>query len=164
LAHRVEVTDTLDGIIEFTLIDFLKTGSLGAIHTGLSQEQIVSILGQPYVTARFKLGKARYGHIWKYEDLELTVIDSLVTSMQMETHPSEDTVPIILPVPLKMDGLALNHSVTMEEFMQYLKLQKIDYTWDPSLTFDFQSCLLVEGRVKVVFDEEERLAALFPIT
>jgi hypothetical protein len=146
-------------VVSIPLPVFLKTGGLGPIHLLISDEAVLANLGQPEDTARFKIEKGRFGHIWKYGDLEITIINHAVTTLHLETR-SFDAAPLKLPARLKIEGPQLSIKMTLEASMDYLNAQSIAFTRDPALTFDTQTCLRIGNSVRVIFDEDEQLAVI----
>lgn len=132
--------------MRISLKDFLLTGKLGMIALGITREEISRSLGEA-LDWTFDVPKAR-ATLWKYGGLQIGFDNDKVTLMGMY-FSNEFIVPNV-----ELEGYFPTGHTTSQEFMDFLRSEKIDYQVDASLTFGPQLCLVVASGVQSLFDSE----------
>src|SRR4051794_22731376 len=101
-----------------SLLEFLKTGQLGDLRGGLTEEQVRQILGDPDSIAN---SKTKW--IWKYESLQLIFYWSLPEGVRrlitIGLYPRDGRLE--LPPPLTLEGWSPDSGTTAEDFRRFLE-------------------------------------------
>ena len=98
-------------------VDFLRTGSLGSLSCGMSQDQVRNLLGEPEAVST-----QRHPRIWKYGSLELTFYrlpdgpNPFLISISLYFH----TPTSKLPDSLQLTGWSPSQETTLAEVREFL--------------------------------------------
>jgi len=101
-----------------SLMEFLKTGQLGELRGGLTEEQVRQILGPPD-----SIANSRSKWIWKYGSLQLSFYRSLPEGVRrlitIGLYPRDGLLE--LPTPLTLEGWTPDSGTTAEDFDRFLE-------------------------------------------
>jgi len=101
-----------------SLVEFLKTGQLGDLRGGLTEEQVRQILGPPD-----SIANSRSKWIWKYGSLQLIFYWSLPEGVRrlitIGLYPRDGRLE--LPAPLALEGWSPDSGTTAENFCRFLE-------------------------------------------
>lgn len=132
-----------------SLVEFLKTGYLGDLRGGLSEDQVHDILGPPESTAR-----SRSKIIWKYGSLQLVFYRSepegvrrLITIGLYPRGASLD-----LPAPVKLEDWSPDAGMTSEDFRQFIE-QAAPELMDTASRIPADHMMELRSSARVGFDE-----------
>jgi hypothetical protein len=132
------------------LRDFLESGTLGPLAIGISPLEVQQLLGDPW-----DVGGAAKNRIWKYGTIQL--------GFHRDKATRTETLDFIglyfrygslaLPEAISPEGWFPSQRTTKEDFIHYLKEQRIGYLEDKRLTFGTQLVLAMESGAQVIFDK-----------
>ena len=110
------------------LEEFLKNGTLGSLHLGLSRNDVRGLLGEPPEYS----GPGWKQEIWKYSNLELAFWKDALSFIGL----SFDDGRAMLPEALIADGNMTLESDREEDVKEFLQANRIDFMAEEELTFD----------------------------
>lgn len=129
-------------------VDFLKTGSLGSLSCGMSQDQVRNLLGEPD-----DVSTQRQPRIWKYGSLEITFYrlpdgeNPFLISISLHFHTPGSN----LPDSLQLTDWSPSGETTFDEFREFLDRSAIRV--DGGVTSGPDRHLVLASGVRVTFDE-----------
>jgi len=129
--------------MKILLKDFLLYGVLGDINFGMTEEEVLELLGKAELTTP----KSK-NLILRYSALQLSFRNLIIGSISI--HFDRET--LFLPKEMKIVGFFPKFGTTITEFKDYLKNENIEYTINELLTFDTQVTLNVGLGVNLIFD------------
>ena len=106
-----------------TILEFIKTGSLGPVRLGMTSEEIVNAIGEPEDISV----KTKPYVIWKYGSLQITFDTTLdkpvVTSIFVYFWPDEKTT---LPDGVRLRGWVPDSETAIDEFIEKMLSEGIE--------------------------------------
>lgn len=125
---------------------FLQSGNLGALHLGLTRNDVRRLLGEPPDYSE----KSWKNEIWKYGSLQVAFSEDSLSFIGLYFEDGE----LNLPSTMVRNGEFNLKENRVESFEQFLLANGIDFTVDDGLTFDDQKTLhLTSSQVSVAFSE-----------
>lgn len=130
--------------------NFLLSGKLGPIETGVKQEVVHNLLGSPD-----DVSAVGFPAIWKYGSLQL----GFVSHKRRGHSPRLNFIglyysdaPFHIPIQMADDDWWPAVGTDFDEFTQFVRRHDIPFHEDPLLTCEDQLTLSVGIGVKVAFD------------
>ena len=132
--------------------EFLRTGQIGRLTTGLTRDAVREFLGDPGDTSVRKKPE-----IWKYGPMELVfyrIEEDNTARLTSIAFQMSDPAP--LPASLRLTGWMPTSSTTFDQFLAYLDESGmrvgVEIASEPARR------IVLESGSKVCFDDEGRLA------
>ncbi|MFB6519729.1 hypothetical protein [Streptomyces sp. NPDC056401] len=121
------------------LVDFARTGRIGALRCGMPLTEAEDLLGpgRPHPAIRMRPDIDGYPHAWN--GLELSVTQRLVSGISISLRPGSTTKlpPLVLP-----DSESYPSTVLREDLIAALDAVDCRHDVNDRLTFDEQSSIL----------------------
>lgn len=127
--------------MEQALIEFLRTGSIGPIHCGLSEQSVLGTLGEPEAIS---VDKPR---ILKFGSLQVVIVDGLVEDIYLYFDEGQCHLPLTVGVRDTVVEIPSRFADLVKEVFGH----GIPYGVDQELTFDTQVALRVGNCARVMF-------------
>ncbi|AFZ22680.1 hypothetical protein Cylst_0317 [Cylindrospermum stagnale PCC 7417] len=129
-------------MIKTTLKDFLQSGKLGSVSCDISRDQVCQYLGECEDCTE----KAK-PEIWKYGSLQLAFWKGILKFIGIYFEANK----LPLPEALCIQGYMPSEETKIDDFKEYLLKEGLDFHQDPVLSFDNQTCLVVDIGVNIIF-------------
>jgi hypothetical protein len=130
-----------------SLLDLVARGRVGAVEPGSPEHLVRDALGPPPTTSI-----KRDPIIWKYEALEVTLVEGSVELLHVELDQ---------PLPAFLDPEGLTAETTIEAFKRLLDQARIAHEPFPPLSFEPDQIALSTGQGQAVaIFADEKLAVI----
>lgn len=137
-------------LLEFNLRDFLITGHIGDLSSGISREQVIEIIGEPETwSVNSKSKKRDRAGIWKYGSLEIW-FDKSGTTEAIWLYPAKNGK---IWESIGFTGFYPDTNTDLADFEKYLRLEQLTFTYDQDYPQSSGIKLIVEEKAYCEFDE-----------
>jgi len=140
---------------------FLQSGRLGELKISMTEEQIVTLCGEPEMVGGVS---SDYGQpsIFKYGNLEIHFSyfpPRICAALFIDYETSDETVQ--LPAPFVIDDWHLTRNSDRNEVERYLQRNEIEYQTVTQFKSIRPEIIIVTSGVRISFsDEDDRLSAI----
>jgi hypothetical protein len=158
---------------EFTIVEFLKTGSLKQLNLGMNLNAVVEYLGIPDGYAAENLNKAQLKVVKQNGLPDMTGLGygclELIFEREQDTLISiavelDKSIPRNIPSSLGSDWLSFIDGMTSSEFVELLQKHEIDWYWESSPSAEALYLRIKPSCVEASFDLEDGAYQIYTLT